>query len=94
MNEQVSLYRKRREARIRERFGDKYEDMKRFHERRNGRLVTRFDENPRLIYEIAKRFGIEADGLSGAEVMEAINKQDPTFNISNVHIRKTRKLKK
>ena len=46
-----------------------------YRQRRESRLQTRFDANPRLAYGIAKSMGIKTEGMSPKEVWEAIRKE-------------------
>lgn len=82
-NEKIKKYKSKREERLRERLGDRYDSVAEFHKRRNGRLVTRTDENPRLIYQIAKNRGIQTDGLTVLEVKCEVEKRDPLFSLTN-----------
>ena len=77
----VDKFRAKREKRLKERLGERYDSVAEFHKRRNGRLVTRMDENPRLVYAVAKNLGINTDGKSPRQVWMEIGKKDPSISV-------------
>ena len=83
MDEKIRNYRAKRDKRLRERLGERYDSVAEFHKRRNGRLVTRMDENPRLIFAIAKNAGIDTVGKTTEEVWKEVSKKDPSISVYN-----------
>ena len=79
----IDKFKAKREKRLRERLGERYDSVAEFHKRRNGRLVTRMDENPRLVYAVAKNLDIKTDGKSPKEVWMEIGKKDPSISVYN-----------
>ena len=75
MDRSVKRYKERRDKRIEEKNGTRYDSVDAFRARRLKRLQARFDANPQIAYGIAKGMGIDTTGMGPKEVWEAIRKE-------------------
>lgn len=75
MDRSVKRYKERRDKRIEEKNGTRYDSVDAFRARRLKRLQARFDANPQIAYGIAKGMGIDTTGMEPKEVWEAIRKE-------------------
>ena len=90
----VEKYRLRRAERLDGVENENMNSVEAFRERRQKRLETRMDANPRVAYGIAKSMGIDTTGMSPKEVYEAISKGGGNARGKRPHANKETELAK